>query len=104
MGYTVEQLNKNPWLAVQDVIGDARTWPKFIREIFWNKNFKNHNRMIVVNFAYLNAISEDFLHDILKFTLKSAYTNERRRNVKDRNLDEVDVVVFIATAFTSKKC
>jgi len=40
--------------------------------------------MIIVNFAILNHISEDFLHDILTFTLKNAYTEEWKRNIKDK--------------------
>ena len=84
MSYSVEQLNNNPWLAVQDVVGDAKTWPKFIRKMFWEKNLRDHNRMMIVNFAILNHISEDFLHDILSFTLKHAYTEERKRNIKYR--------------------
>lgn len=84
MGYTVEQLNNNPWLAVQDVVGDAKLWPKFIRKMFWDRNLKDHNRMILVNFSFLNAISEYFLHDILSFTLKGSYTKTRRREIKDR--------------------
>ena len=68
--YSIEQMNNNPWFALQDVVGNANTWPKFIRKMFWEKHFKDHNRMIIVNFAYLNAISEEFLHDILTFTLK----------------------------------
>ena len=89
MAYSIDQINKNPWFAAQDVVGDAKTWPKFIR--------KDHNRIIIVNFAYLNAISEDFLHDILTFTLKEAYTNERKRNVKDRFRylnHEVSLLIF----------
>lgn len=70
MVYSLKQINNNPWLTVQDVIGNANTWPKFIRKMFSDKNFKDHNRMIIVNFVYINAISEEFLHDILAFTLK----------------------------------
>lgn len=56
--------------------------------------------MILVNFAYLNAISEDFLHDILTFTLKEAYTAIRRRNIKDRFSylnHEVILLILITT-------
>jgi len=68
---------------MSDVVGDAKTWPK-IRKMFWDKNLKDYNRMIIVNFVILNHISEDFLHDILTFTLKNAYTEERKRNIKDK--------------------
>lgn len=83
MNYSVEQLNNHLWLAVQYVVCKADTWPKFIRKMIWNRNLTDHNRMILVNFAYLNAISEDFLHDILSFTLKEAYTKTRKREIKD---------------------
>src|SRR5436190_24282927 len=77
MSYSVDQINNNPWLGVQDVVGDAKTWPKFIRNMFWDRNFNDHHRMILVNFVYLNHISEDFLHEILAFILQNAYTDER---------------------------
>ena len=77
MAYSVQQLNNNPWLAIQDIIGNANTWPKFIRQMFWDKNFTDHNRMIIVNFAFINGVSEEFLHDVLAFTLKNAYTAEK---------------------------
>jgi hypothetical protein len=51
--------------------------------------------ILVVN--GLNAISENFLHDILTFTLKEAYTNKRKRNVKDRFRylnHEVSLLIF----------
>jgi len=35
-------------------------------------------RMILVNFSFVNAISENFLHDSLSFTLKKAYTKDRK--------------------------
>ncbi|KYN22653.1 hypothetical protein ALC57_04943 [Trachymyrmex cornetzi] len=38
-----EQLNKNPWLAVQDVVGHAKLWPWFIRKLFWDRNLTDHN-------------------------------------------------------------
>ncbi|XP_011859690.1 PREDICTED: uncharacterized protein LOC105557132 [Vollenhovia emeryi] len=80
--YSVDQINKNPWLSIQDVVGDAKTWPQFIRTMFWDRNFVDHNRMVVVNFAI--HVSEPFLHEVLEFTLKTAYTPDRRRQITDR--------------------
>lgn len=74
----------NPWLFLQMMIGEADTWPQFITKAFWEANFKDHNRMIVVNFAYKNGVSEVLLHEVLNFTLKHNYTRERRRNVAYR--------------------
>lgn len=133
MVYSIEKINNNPWLGVQDVIGNANLWPKFIRKMFWDQNLDNHNRMILVNFSYLNAISEEFLHDILTFTIKNAYTSNRRREIKARfsylnnkvillilinelmksillflliyrNLAESDVAVFTVIVYILKKC
>ena len=59
MIYSIKQLNKNPWLTVQNV-GNANLWPKFMREIFRNRDFESIINMIFVNFAYINATSEDF--------------------------------------------
>ncbi|KAL0100591.1 hypothetical protein PUN28_019734 [Cardiocondyla obscurior] len=38
--------------------------------MFWNQNLRDHNRIILVNFAYINAISEDFLHEVLTVYFK----------------------------------
>jgi len=46
MAYSIEKINNNPWLAVQDVVGNANTWPKFIRKMFWDKKLTDYNRMI----------------------------------------------------------
>ena len=74
----------NPWLLLQMMIGDADTWPQFIRAAFWETWFNDHNRMVVVNFAYKNGVCELLLHDVLNFTLKDNYTRQRRANVAYR--------------------
>lgn len=74
----------NPWLLLQMLIGEADTWPQFIRKAFWETWFNHRNRMIVVNFAYKNGVSESLLHDVLSFTLKDNYTRARRANVAYR--------------------
>lgn len=57
--YSLEKINNNPCLAVQNVY-DAKLWPKFIRKMFWDRNLKDHNRIILVNFAYSSVITEVF--------------------------------------------
>lgn len=84
MSYSIEQILANPWLGIQDIVGDAKKWPKFIRSTFWDRNSTDHKRMLIVNFAYVNGISPEFLHDVLAFTLKRVYTNVRRREIQDR--------------------
>jgi hypothetical protein len=75
---------QNPWLFLQMLIGEAEGWPTFIREAFWHSWFNDHNRMIVVNFAYKNGVCESLLHEVLSFTLKDNYTRTRRANVAYR--------------------
>ncbi|CAK1553201.1 unnamed protein product [Leptosia nina] len=74
----IKLINKNPWLLLQDAIGDCKTWPAFIRAAFWD------NRMIIVNFAIVNGLREEFLHEVLTFTLRHHYTNDRRQRVAGR--------------------
>lgn len=74
----------NPWLFLQMMIGEANSWPHFIAKAFWDGSFNDHNRMVVVNFAYRNGVSEELLHDVLSFTLKRNYTRDRRANVAYR--------------------
>jgi hypothetical protein len=75
---------RNPWLLLQMMIGEADAWPQFIRKAFWEPWFNDHNRMVVVTFAYMNGVSETFLHEVLTFTLKHNYTRARRTNVAYR--------------------
>lgn len=75
---------KNPWLLLQDVKGDAVAWPRFIRETFWNRRLNDHNRMILVNFAVVNGVREEFLHEVLRFTQGNSYTRDRRQRITQR--------------------
>lgn len=75
---------ENPWIFLQMMIGEADTWPQFIRSSFWEIKFNDHNWMVVVNFAYKNGVCESLLHDVLKFTLKRNYTRARQANVAYR--------------------
>lgn len=64
------KLERNPWIAFQDIVGNANTWPTFIRQAFWSgKNFDDRQRMIVVNFSHLNGASLNDLMSVLSFTI-----------------------------------
>ena len=43
--YSLDQILNNPLLFLQDVIGDAKLWPQYIRRLFWNKSFTNVERL-----------------------------------------------------------
>lgn len=80
------KFEKNPWIAFQDIVGNARTWPSFIKQAFWSgRDFDDRKRMIVVNFAYLNDVSLEDLEFVLSFTLgRQLYANSRWYQVQAR--------------------
>ena len=82
MSYTVEQIQKNPWLLLQDLIGKADRWPLYIRRMFWDKDLTDVKRLKLVSFCYQNGVSEYVLHSVLERTIKESYTADRRRQIK----------------------
>lgn len=80
------KLERNPWIAFQDLVGPATSWPSFIRKAFWSgKDFDDHTRMVVVNFAYLNGVPLDQLQAVLSFTLgRHLHANSRWYQVQAR--------------------
>jgi len=81
--YSVDRILNNPWLSLQDLIGDAKSWPQYIRQMFWDKSFTDLKRL-KITFSYQNGVSEKVLHTVLSFTIKEAYSKERRRNISAR--------------------
>lgn len=45
------------WLVLQDLMGSAKKWPKVIRRIFWTKNLKHWNRILLCTFCYVNGLN-----------------------------------------------
>ena len=45
------------WNTIQDVIGDAKHWPKKIRKLFWTRNLRNFDRFLICLFAYVNGLN-----------------------------------------------
>lgn len=71
--------DKNPWIILQNFIGNADTWPIFLRAAFWSgENFDHRQRILVANFAYLNDVPLPVLMDALAFTI-GRYFNQRAR-------------------------
>ena len=44
------------WLAIQEIIGCASLWPRFIRRLFWTPNLQHFNRIIIATFCYVNGM------------------------------------------------
>jgi len=57
----------NPWLRLQDIIGPANTYPRFIRRLFWKRELMHKDRFILVLFCWTNGASEDLLVEVLLF-------------------------------------
>ena len=49
--YSLDQILNNPRLFLQDVIGDAKSWPQHIRRLFWDKSFTDVKRLKVQLFV-----------------------------------------------------
>lgn len=44
------------WMEIQDLIGEAKLWPKFIRELFWRKRLLHWDRIVLATFCYINGL------------------------------------------------
>jgi hypothetical protein len=45
------------WRDIQDIIGPASHWPKRMRTLFWSKNIKHFDRIILATFVYVNGLN-----------------------------------------------
>ena len=57
----------NPWLALQDVIGPASTFPRFIRRLFRKRELYNRERFTIAVFGWMNGVHPEFLVEVLIF-------------------------------------
>lgn len=54
------------WRDLQDVVGPARLWPYNIRKLFWKKNLKHWERILLAAFAYVNGLNPEMFLDWVK--------------------------------------
>ena len=47
------------WMAIQDIIGDAKLWPKSTRKLFWTTHLRHFQRILIATFAYVNGLSPE---------------------------------------------
>lgn len=43
--------------CIQDIVGPAKLWPLFIRCLFWTKNLKHFERILIATFVYINGLN-----------------------------------------------
>ena len=53
----------NAWVMIQDIIGDAGTWPAWIRSLFWTSELHYTDRMKIAAFGYNNGLTPKALSD-----------------------------------------
>ena len=44
------------WAFMQDIIGTASCWPPSIRLLFWKRNVKHFERLLLCSFVYVNGL------------------------------------------------
>lgn len=45
------------WKDMQEIIGPASFWPERIRKLFWSKNIKHFDRLLVATFVHINGLN-----------------------------------------------
>jgi hypothetical protein len=45
------------WTDIQDIVGPGKLWPKKVRKLFWTKNIKHFERLIVSAFVWVNGLN-----------------------------------------------
>ena len=68
------------WMIIQDIIGNASSWPYSIRRIFWRKPLKHFDRILLCTFAYVNGLNPDILFewiDLLTLTNRAGVNHMR---------------------------
>lgn len=47
------------WTDIQEIVGPAKRWPHKIRKLFWTKNIRHFDRIILSAFVYVNGLNPD---------------------------------------------
>ena len=45
------------WDDICDIIGDSENWPTKIKKLFWSKNVKHFEKLMLCAFCYVNGLS-----------------------------------------------
>lgn len=47
------------WILIQDVIGPANKWPKWITDLFFTKNLNHAQRPLISAFVIFNGLNPE---------------------------------------------
>ena len=47
------------WMLIQEIVGDAKRWPRLTRRLFWKQNVKHFERLLLSAFVYVNGLNPD---------------------------------------------
>lgn len=51
------------WSSIQDIVGNAKLWPKRIRRNFWTSGLKHFDRIITSTFVYVNGLNPELFYE-----------------------------------------
>ena len=63
------------WTDIQDIVGSAKLWPKFVRKLFWTRNINHKWRPILAAFVFVNG-----LNPVVRFLLSDKKTIFKKEN------------------------
>lgn len=70
------------WTTIQDIVGDAKLWPKRIRKNFWTPGLKHFERIITCAFVYVNGLNPEVFYEWVDL-LNLASDNEANRHFRE---------------------
>ena len=47
------------WFDIQEIIGPAGIWPKFLLKLFWTKNLSHAQRPLICAFVVFNGLNPE---------------------------------------------
>ena len=52
-----DNIDLNSQMSIQNIVGPARDWPFLIRRLFWTKNMRHFQRILIATFVYVNGLN-----------------------------------------------
>ena len=51
------------WREIQDIVGEARFWPRNIRILFWSRRLHHWGRIQVAAFVWVNGLNPEVFYE-----------------------------------------
>lgn len=75
------KIARNPWLLLQDLVGDSRVWPVVLRKMFWEADLNYSIRLKLVTFCFQNGSPLEVFVAALRHTNKTL-TPQREKEIR----------------------